>query len=492
MIKFLKILITQILFFYFENSFFRLVLLSLQLFIYRSSIRGIIKFRRWYSLISAFFLFISSAYSIFIGLISNNLFFGSTLYQPELFSSERLYLAQTIMNLSFNLFFLVHTYLLNNKLRFIKYREYLYNKLTIQSSFFKKYIDKFSNSFLFNVLLLNTILIITIVIIGPTIIEKQYPHQGYYQILSYYNGLPLILIPTLINYIFLKRDLFYLFIISSFGLFICISHFIIYFGSRGFVVGLLGFYSINLFAYIYKQRSKLFFSLKGFIYSTLLSIFLYLKICLIFFFPLVRGNLWVTPIRNNIFAFWGYIYDIPFIRIDNSSFTFFEASKSNFNIFNYDLHLSLNEGLYQVLLVIELLERGFNNGFKTFTNLPMQTLPQIFDGVFYERPISDSQYLAELTLEGIRSGGGFLLQANLFWNNSWFGLIIGMLLFTLLIFWVDNTSIDCRFTHLLIYYIALPMLAAQLYYGFQGILRLIELVLLSSIIFKIFLPKKII
>ena len=83
------------------------------------------------------------------------------------------------------------------------------------------------------------------------------------------------------------------------------------------------------------------------------------------------------------------------------SFSYFTASKSQFNIFNYDLHMSFNEGLYQVLIVIELLERGINNGFKTFTNLPIQALPSLLDGILYQRPISDSQVLQDLEIDGL-------------------------------------------------------------------------------------------
>tara|TARA_B100000212_G_scaffold288705_1_gene229817 strand:+ start:32500 stop:33990 length:1491 start_codon:yes stop_codon:yes gene_type:complete len=484
----LFIIFTQVLFFYIDASLFRLILILLQLILYRKSIKELINCKRWYSLIFLIFSFSITLYSIVIGIFQADIIFnrnipGWNLYNPNLFTPERIKTAQSILNFSMNLFFIIYLYLLNQKLKFPMFKKYILEKSKNQYSYFIKYVNNFSNLFLFNTLLGITVCFSIITTIGPTILTSQYPIIDY-QILDYYYALPIILFTTFINFLFLKRDLFYLFVISSFGLFVCLSSFVLYFGVRGFVVCLLIFYSINLFIYFYNKGIRILLSLKGFIYSLFLLISIYLEICLVFFLPAVRGTLYITPIRNNIFSFWNYIYDLPFLS-NEFSYNYFQLAKERFNIFFYDNHFSLNEGLYQLLIVIELLERGLNNGFKSFANLPLQALPSIFDGVLYERPLSDSQILAELNLEGIRSAGGFLLQANLFWNNYWLGLIIGIVLLSFLVFWIDNSIIDGKMIHQIIYYISLPIFFAQLLYGLQGIMRIIEIVLLSSVIFRI-------
>ena len=119
----LFIIFTQLLFFFIDASLFRLIIIISQLILYRKSIKELINCKRWYSLLFLIFSFAISLYSILIGIFQEDIIFnrnipGWTLYNPNLFTSERITTAQSILNFSMNLFFILYLYLLNQKLKF--------------------------------------------------------------------------------------------------------------------------------------------------------------------------------------------------------------------------------------------------------------------------------------------------------------------------------------------------------------------------------------
>ena len=477
MINLFFVSLINILFFSIDNSFLRFILSLLLLIFLLDYLIFLINNNRWYTFLTILFFYIVAIYSSFIALFLNDLQLNPALFIEDNFNNDYVKLSQEISNLALLIFFIFSKYIVKSKKSFLnKFKKI--SKVEIDNKINKLYsrLIKFSSgkTLLFHGLIF--LIILTIHLTNPTILDIQYPFQKSAQ---YIAGSSITFIP-LFSLIFLwisiKRN-FIFNLVNYFLFFIVSSLFLLHIGSRGIVAVLFAGHTILVTLHFLELiRKKIKFNISNLtnlilgLFSLLVSIFISLG------FPLLRGTLASDLENKTLLSFWQSCFNLSDVFYELKPL--YELTGLTLGPLNLEFHISIGEAYGQMVNVIDLLKSGNSRGFQTFLNLIPQSLPSFFDGILYTRPISDSEYL----LDFVRTGGGFLLHANLFWNNGYIGLIIGLVILIITTYYIDNIFLTANSIQLGLYLFILPIFVVQFFYGFQGLVRCIEIILLSSLL----------
>lgn len=140
----------------------------------------------------------------------------------------------------------------------------------------------------------------------------------------------------------------------------------------------------------------------------------------------------------------------------------------------------IGASLFHLLYVIELVRDGITLAGATFLNLLPQALPSWLDGVLWERPQNDNWRLAEYYYHG----GGFLMVANTYWNGGlWVAaLFIAVLSRLFMVFDHYMMNRNAGFVFRIVYWLWAPVAVVQLGYGIQGLVRVVEILLLTMLV----------
>ena len=265
-------------------------------------------------------------------------------------------------------------------------------------------------------------------------------------------------------WISIKRN--FIFNLINYSLFfVNTTLFLLHIGSRGFIAVLFGahviFIILHLLETIKKNNSLFNFDILINIFFALCSLIICVFVSV--GFPFLRGSLSSSLESQSILSFWKSCLNIA--DIFDELIPIYELKGLTISPLNLEFHISIGEAYGQMVNVIDLLESGYSRGLTTFSNLLPQSLPSFFDGVIYDRPISDSQYL----LDFVQSSGGFLLHANLFWNNGYAGLIIGLLLLVISTYYIDNIFLKSQFFAISFLYISFAYFYCSIFLWFPRI-----------------------
>ncbi|SUS08813.1 membrane hypothetical protein [uncultured Defluviicoccus sp.] len=135
--------------------------------------------------------------------------------------------------------------------------------------------------------------------------------------------------------------------------------------------------------------------------------------------------------------------------------------------------------IFHLLYAIDLVERGYSLEGATFLNLFPQLLPRFLEPIVGERPLNDNWLLSEY----FAHGGGFLAVANAYWNGGILVLAMFMASISAIFGAMDrcNMNVETGTIYRAAYWIWLPVMAIQLGYGIQGLVRVIEYLCLAFI-----------
>lgn len=140
----------------------------------------------------------------------------------------------------------------------------------------------------------------------------------------------------------------------------------------------------------------------------------------------------------------------------------------------------IGAALFHLLYTVQLIEEGISLGGSTFLNLLPQTLPSWLDGVLWERPRNDNWRLSDY----FSHGGGFLVVANAYWNGGLWVAVAFMATLSAIFTGFDRYLMraDAGVLYRLVYWLWLPTMIVQLEYGIQGLMRVIQILLLVILV----------
>lgn len=140
----------------------------------------------------------------------------------------------------------------------------------------------------------------------------------------------------------------------------------------------------------------------------------------------------------------------------------------------------IGQSLFHLLYVIQLESDGISLSGLTFTNLLPQALPSFLDGVLWTRPENDNWLLMKYYV----SGGGFLVTANTYWNGGLWVSLLAMNVIAAIAAGLDRhhrrSTVGNVFRFA--YWLSCPVFFVQLAYGLQGLVRVVEFLLLIILI----------
>lgn len=146
----------------------------------------------------------------------------------------------------------------------------------------------------------------------------------------------------------------------------------------------------------------------------------------------------------------------------------------------------ISASLFHLLYVIDLIRDGVSLGGSTFVNLVPQALPGFLDGVLWERPLNDNWRLAEQFYHG----GGFLVVANAYWNGGfWVAMLFMMVVSSVLVAfdrYLQNRKVGPLYR--IVYWLWLPVFIVQLGYGIQGMVRVLQLLVVVIVLERLVIP----
>ena len=188
------------------------------------------------------------------------------------------------------------------------------------------------------------------------------------------------------------------------------------------------------------------------------------------------------------------VFNWAWIRVNAVETGFLQAFLDSFqnyrDIFEFrsintgEVHLAdvpmLGQSLFHFLSVVALIDSGVSLNYQTFINLLPQQLPEMLDGVLWDRPLNDNWILGEY----FTGGGGFYVYANAYWNGG----IVPMSLFALGLAWcVAKIEILFKgkdYSFAIAYFAFIFLLPVNIYYGIQGLVRGLEYGLITYIVIR--------
>jgi len=150
-------------------------------------------------------------------------------------------------------------------------------------------------------------------------------------------------------------------------------------------------------------------------------------------------------------------------------------------LIDLNMYPMIGQSLFHLLYAIEMEKNDMSFGGSTFINLIPQALPGFLDGVLWERPLNDNWKIAYI------SGGGFFAIGNAYVNGGMWVMVLfvfcisALFLYFDLHTWKESTSTIYKF----IYFMYIPLVIVQLFYGIQGLVRVPQALLLVMILEKL-------
>lgn len=135
----------------------------------------------------------------------------------------------------------------------------------------------------------------------------------------------------------------------------------------------------------------------------------------------------------------------------------------------------VGQSIFHMLYTIDLVRRGNVLQGTTFLNLVPQAVPEFIAKIMdFERPLNDNWLLARY----YRHSGGFLVIANAYWNGGMAVMTGFTAILTSILMAIDQYFSRGRRKVLetLGYWLGLPIFTAQLFYGIQGAVRILQFV----------------
>ncbi|WP_442507026.1 hypothetical protein SH528x_005910 [Novipirellula sp. SH528] len=140
----------------------------------------------------------------------------------------------------------------------------------------------------------------------------------------------------------------------------------------------------------------------------------------------------------------------------------------------------LGMSTFHLLSTIELIDRNISLKGSTFVNLVPQALPSFLEPIFGKRPRNDNWKINDY----YRSQGGFLVIANAYWNGGAWVMIAFMVTISAIFLFFDRNLAKPTVGAIYkwAYFVNIPVMFVQLTYGIQGLVRVIEIVLLCLLV----------
>jgi len=182
---------------------------------------------------------------------------------------------------------------------------------------------------------------------------------------------------------------------------------------------------------------------------------------------------------------WPYIrvnlHLLPFSEVMSNSFLVMSPFKDMMSVEGGDLvkisqFKVLDQLLFHMLYVVQLVNDGISLGGDTFINLFPQSIPSFLDGLLMYRPRNDNWILGDY----YGGGGGFLVIANAYWNGGVLVSMVFILFLTIMSIFIDRYPMRRKagIVFYAVYILMFPVMAVQLGYGIQGLVRVLEVIML--------------
>jgi len=334
----------------------------------------------------------------------------------------------------------------------------------------------FSRPFFYLSLFLSFVIALILFYTNPSILDLPYPINVHYQWMPYeFIKIPVFLAFLALMYCYVKLarvggaemgTMPQLTHLAKLNFLIVTILMLFLAGARGLFVFLWGVVAFFEFVFYFKKRCNplvgvLFLLLSWFGYSA---------------FPLFRS---IASDVGLLEATLAFLY--AGLGLDSTTY---QVASDPYAIWLDDIPM-FGQSLFHFLYVVDLEISGISRYGITFLNLLPQLLPEFLDGVFFTRPLNDNWILGDYYFHG----GGFWLAANAYWNGGSLVMLLFICILAGIFCGLDRYFMGRRSGSLfkLIYWLWIPAMVVQIGYGIQGMVRVVEILLLIIFIERFFL-----